>query len=95
MVIRLAVRHRSDAAIKLMLRELPQAGTGMAMLQTVVAGSPRFLPTIVADKTSSNAVVSAVLAVSSLLLGFLYRGHSGRAPMGRLIRNPRDGTPRA
>ena len=42
--------------------DIIQAGTGMAMLQTVVAGAPRFLPTIVADKTSSNAVVSAVLA---------------------------------
>jgi crotonobetainyl-CoA:carnitine CoA-transferase CaiB-like acyl-CoA transferase len=42
--------------------DIIQAGTGMAMLQTVVAGEPRFLPTIVADKTSSNAVVSAVLA---------------------------------
>jgi len=42
--------------------DIIQAGTGLAMLQTVVAGEPRFLPTIVADKTSSNAVVSAVLA---------------------------------
>ncbi len=42
--------------------DIIQAGTGMTMLQTVVAGSPRFLPTIVADKTSSNGVVSAVLA---------------------------------
>jgi hypothetical protein len=33
-----------------------------ASLQTVVAGQPRFLPTIVADKTSSNGVVSALLA---------------------------------
>ena len=31
-------------------------------LQSVVAGQPRFLPTIVADKTSSNGVVSALLA---------------------------------
>jgi len=42
--------------------DIIQAGTGLAMLQTVVADEPRFLPTIVADKTSSNAVVSAVLA---------------------------------
>jgi crotonobetainyl-CoA:carnitine CoA-transferase CaiB-like acyl-CoA transferase len=42
--------------------DIIQAGSGMAMLQTVVAGAPRFLPTIVADKTSSNGVVSAVLA---------------------------------
>jgi crotonobetainyl-CoA:carnitine CoA-transferase CaiB-like acyl-CoA transferase len=42
--------------------DIIQAGSGLAMLQTVVAGAPRFLPTIVADKTSSNAVVAAVLA---------------------------------
>ena len=35
---------------------------GFASLQSVVAGTPRYLPTIVADKTSSNGVVSAVLA---------------------------------
>ena len=37
-------------------------GSGLAALQSVVAGQPRFLPTIVADKTSSNGVVSALLA---------------------------------
>ncbi len=42
--------------------DIIQAGSGLAMLQTVVAGAPRFLPTIVADKTSSNAVVAALLA---------------------------------
>jgi crotonobetainyl-CoA:carnitine CoA-transferase CaiB-like acyl-CoA transferase len=42
--------------------DIIQAGSGLASLQTAVAGTPRFLPTIVADKTSSNAVVSAVLA---------------------------------
>ena len=42
--------------------DIIQAGSGLAMLQTVVAGAPRFLPTIVADKTSSNAVFAAVLA---------------------------------
>ena len=42
--------------------DIIQAGAGFAWLQTAVAGSPRFLPTIVADKTSSNGVVSAVLA---------------------------------
>jgi crotonobetainyl-CoA:carnitine CoA-transferase CaiB-like acyl-CoA transferase len=52
--------------------DIIQAGSGLAMLQTVVAGEPRFLPTIVADKTSSNAVVSAVLA------GLYERERSGR-----------------
>ena len=42
--------------------DIIQAGSGLASLQSVVAGQPRFLPTIVADKTSSNGVVSALLA---------------------------------
>src|SRR5260370_21254139 len=42
--------------------DIIRAGSGLASLQSVVAGQPRFLPTIVADKTSSNGVVSAVLA---------------------------------
>ncbi|HEV8441737.1 MAG TPA: CoA transferase [Methylomirabilota bacterium] len=42
--------------------DIIQAGAGLAWLQTAVAETPRYLPTIVADKTSSNAVVSAVLA---------------------------------
>lgn len=37
------------------------------------------------NSPTALSVVSAVLAVSSLLLGFLYRGHSGRAPMGRVF----------
>jgi crotonobetainyl-CoA:carnitine CoA-transferase CaiB-like acyl-CoA transferase len=39
-----------------------QAGSGLASLQTSLVGDPRYLPTIVADKTSSMAVVSSVLA---------------------------------
>jgi crotonobetainyl-CoA:carnitine CoA-transferase CaiB-like acyl-CoA transferase len=39
-----------------------QAGSGLASLQTALVGDPRYLPTIVADKTSSMAVVSSVLA---------------------------------
>jgi crotonobetainyl-CoA:carnitine CoA-transferase CaiB-like acyl-CoA transferase len=42
--------------------DIIQAGAGFAWLQTAVAGTPRYLPTIVADKTGSNGVVSAVLA---------------------------------
>jgi crotonobetainyl-CoA:carnitine CoA-transferase CaiB-like acyl-CoA transferase len=42
--------------------DIIQAGAGFAWLQTSVAGTPRYMPTIVADKTSSNGVVSAVLA---------------------------------
>ena len=42
--------------------DIIQAGSGLASLQTAVAGEPRYLPTIVADKSSSMAVVSSVLA---------------------------------
>jgi crotonobetainyl-CoA:carnitine CoA-transferase CaiB-like acyl-CoA transferase len=42
--------------------DIIQAGAGFASLQTAVADTPRFMPSIVADKTSSNGVVSAVLA---------------------------------
>ena len=42
--------------------DIIQAGAGFAWLQTAVAETPRYMPTIVADKTSSNAVLSAVLA---------------------------------
>jgi crotonobetainyl-CoA:carnitine CoA-transferase CaiB-like acyl-CoA transferase len=42
--------------------DIIQAGAGLAALQQVVAGEPRFVPTIVADKTSSMAVGAAVLA---------------------------------
>lgn len=42
--------------------DIIQAACGTADLQTVVAGEPRYLPTIVADKTTSMAVVQAILA---------------------------------
>jgi crotonobetainyl-CoA:carnitine CoA-transferase CaiB-like acyl-CoA transferase len=42
--------------------DIIQAGSGLASLQTALVGDPRYLPTIVADKTSSMAVVSSVLA---------------------------------
>src|SRR5260370_29020997 len=38
------------------------AGSGLASLQTVVAGPPRLLPTLVARKTSSHGALSAPLA---------------------------------
>lgn len=52
--------------------DIIQAGTGFTMLQTVVAGEPRFLPSIVCDKTSSAGVVSAILA------GLFERERSGK-----------------
>ncbi|MCF8473961.1 MAG: CoA transferase [Emcibacter sp.] len=39
-----------------------QAGAGVAMLMSMVEGEPRYLPTILADKTTAMAVVNAVLA---------------------------------
>ena len=42
--------------------DIIQAGCGITMLQAVVADEPHFVPTVMADKTGSNCVVSAVLA---------------------------------
>jgi len=39
-----------------------QAASGLSMLQASVVGEPRYVPTIVADKTSSLTVLSSVLA---------------------------------
>lgn len=39
-----------------------QAASGFAILQSMVAGSPRYLPTVIADKTTAQNVVQAVLA---------------------------------
>ena len=42
--------------------DIIQAASGLASLQAPLVGDPRYLPTIVADKTSSMAVLSSVLA---------------------------------
>jgi crotonobetainyl-CoA:carnitine CoA-transferase CaiB-like acyl-CoA transferase len=39
-----------------------QAASGIAMLQSMVEGEPRYMPTIVADKTTAMMVVQSVLA---------------------------------
>jgi len=39
-----------------------QAASGIAMLQAQVEGDPRYLPTVIADKTTAQNVVQAVLA---------------------------------
>ncbi len=39
-----------------------QSASGIAMLQAMMSGEPRYLPTIIADKTTAMAVVSAVVA---------------------------------
>src|SRR5581483_4996481 len=42
--------------------DIIQAASGIASLQAATAGEPRYVPTIVADKTSSMTVLAAVLA---------------------------------
>jgi len=42
--------------------DIIQAASGLASLQAPLVGDPRYLPTIVADKTSSMAVAQALLA---------------------------------
>jgi crotonobetainyl-CoA:carnitine CoA-transferase CaiB-like acyl-CoA transferase len=42
--------------------DIIQAASGIAGLQAVVSDQPRFVPTIVADKTTSYNVVSSILA---------------------------------
>ena len=42
--------------------DIIQAASGLAMLQTVVGGQPRFIPTIVADKISGLHAAYAILA---------------------------------
>ncbi len=49
-----------------------QAGSGIAMLMSMVEGEPRYLPTILADKTTGMAVVNAVTAA------LFYRERHGR-----------------
>jgi crotonobetainyl-CoA:carnitine CoA-transferase CaiB-like acyl-CoA transferase len=56
-----------------------QAAAGLASLQASIAGEPRYVPTIVADKTSSLAVLSSVLA------GLFERERSG---LGQAIEVP-------
>ncbi|MGI9425038.1 MAG: CaiB/BaiF CoA transferase family protein [Hyphomicrobiaceae bacterium] len=52
-----------------------QAASGIADLQTVTSDQPRFVPTIIADKTSAYNVLSAILAA----LVCRERGGSGQA----------------
>ncbi len=39
-----------------------QAASGIAVLQSMVEGEPRYLPTIIADKTTAMVVVQSILA---------------------------------
>ena len=51
--------------------DIIQAASGLARLQTVVAGAPRYLPTIVADK------VSGVHAAYAIVLALMHRLRTG------------------
>ena len=42
--------------------DIIQAASGLASLQTAIIGEPRYVPTIVADKTSSMTLLAAILA---------------------------------
>ena len=59
--------------------DIIQAASGLASLQAPLVGDPRYLPTIVADKTSSMAVAQALLAA-------LY--HKARTGEGQAIEVP-------
>jgi crotonobetainyl-CoA:carnitine CoA-transferase CaiB-like acyl-CoA transferase len=52
--------------------DIIQAASGLASLQAPLVGDPRNLPTIVADKTSSMAVLSSILAA------LVYSARTGR-----------------
>lgn len=52
--------------------DIIQAASGMAHLVGTISDQPRFVPSIVADKTAAYAVVSKILAA------LLQRGHSGQ-----------------
>ena len=56
-----------------------QAASGIAMLNEMVLGEPRYLPTVIADKTTAMAVVYAVTAA-------LY--HRERTGVGQEIEVP-------
>jgi crotonobetainyl-CoA:carnitine CoA-transferase CaiB-like acyl-CoA transferase len=51
--------------------DIIQAASGLAMLQTVVAGQPRFIPTIVADK------ISGVHAAYAIVVALMHRMRTG------------------
>jgi len=52
--------------------DIIQAACGIADTQKLISGEPRFVPTIIADKTTSHYVVSAILAA------LFYRGQSNK-----------------
>ena len=51
--------------------DIIQAASGLAMLQQVVAGQPRFIPTIIADK------ISGVHAAYAIVLALMHRMRTG------------------
>jgi crotonobetainyl-CoA:carnitine CoA-transferase CaiB-like acyl-CoA transferase len=59
--------------------DIIQAASGVAAVQSSIVGEPRYVPTIVADKTSSMTVLTAVLAA-------LY--HKARTGEGQAVEVP-------
>jgi crotonobetainyl-CoA:carnitine CoA-transferase CaiB-like acyl-CoA transferase len=59
--------------------DIIQAASGIASLQASIVGEPRYVPTIVADKSSSMTVLAAVLAA-------LY--HQARTGLGQEVEVP-------
>ena len=53
--------------------DIIQALSGLAMLQTVVAGEPRYMPSIIADK------ITGVHAAYAIVLALLHRERTGQA----------------
>ena len=52
--------------------DIIQAASGLAMMQTVVGGQPRFMPTIIADK------ISGVHAAYAIVLALMHRMRTGQ-----------------
>jgi crotonobetainyl-CoA:carnitine CoA-transferase CaiB-like acyl-CoA transferase len=52
--------------------DIIQAASGLAMMQTVVGGQPRFIPTIIADK------ISGVHAAYAIVLALMHRLRTGQ-----------------
>ncbi|MCR9213759.1 MAG: CoA transferase [Proteobacteria bacterium] len=69
-----AFGFRSDGpmATKPAYDDIIQAACGITDLQKLISDEPRFVPTIIADKTTSHYVVSAILAA------LLHRSKSGK-----------------
>jgi crotonobetainyl-CoA:carnitine CoA-transferase CaiB-like acyl-CoA transferase len=69
------VKGFSDAGVyagRAAYDDIVQALSGLAMLQTIAAGEPRYVPSIIADK------VTAVHAAYAIVLALFHRARTGR-----------------